>query len=395
MKIGIFFDDVTPEKGGASSLLITIEQEIKKIQCKYDIVICYNGSSRKPYKTELDGMTYINVDKCRISSIPKMFFKNAGNALRNIGLRLFYHPVRPYRESFLDYLAEKEDIDLFWFTYPIDVDTTVPYIYTVWDVGHRVMPAFPEVGKPAYLWNEREEHYLRMLKKATFVITGNETGKKELVENYPISKDKIRIVPFPISSFCYGEEKRPDIELPEEYFFYPAQFWPHKNHICIVKAIAYLREKYGVDKHVVFTGSDKGNKSYVQKMANKLGMSDLVHFPGFMSYEEIKYLYRHAQAIVYASLMGPNNIPPMEAVYLECPVIISDVPGHVEQFGEAVTYFDRYDPEDLAEKMLGLDVAMAIKKQAFKRKELMEYSYSERLLPILNDFSKMLETWKD
>lgn len=400
MRIGVFFDDVTPEKGGASSILRTIEKELEKIQAKYDILICFNGGMKYPYKSIREGMTYINMDRVRYRYIPKMFFRNTRNAIRNVCLKFFYHAPRIYRESYVDYFAEQENIDLIWFTYPANLDLTMPFIYTIWDIGHRVMPAFPETTKPMYRWNGHEEQCSRMLAKATFILTGNETGKKEILENYNVMENKIRIVPFPISFFCYGEEQKPKFELPEKYFFYPAQFWPHKNHICIVKAVHWLKENKGIKANVFFTGSDKGNKSYIKEMAVRYGVEDLIHFTGFVSYEEMKYLYSHATGTIFASLMGPNNIPPIEAVYLECPLVITDIPGHKEQMGDGVLYFNGYQPVELAERMemlLGNNEARAdqVKKQNCKREEFIGYSYADTIMSILDEFKLMASTWKD
>ena len=399
MRVGVYFDDVTPEKGGASSILRTIEDELKKLKEKYDILICFNGGMKFPYKSVREGMTYINVDRMRYKSIPKMFFKNTVNSIRNMGLRLFYHAPRHFRESYMDYLAEAEDIDIFWFTYPANVDLTTPFIYTIWDIGHRVMPTFPETTKPMYRWNGHEEQSARMLAKATFILTGNEIGKGEILENYSVMENKIRIVPFPITFFCYGEEEKPKFELPEKYFFYPAQFWPHKNHICIVKAVSYLRKEKNIDAHVILTGSDKGNKSYIQKMVKELGVEDLIHFAGFVSYEEMKFIYTHAAGTIFASLMGPNNIPPIEAVYLDCPLMITDIPGHVEQMGDGIMYFNGYKPNELAahmEKLLTDAYARdeALRRQLIKKKEFESYDYASGIISMLEEFELMRNTWK-
>lgn len=400
MRVGVYFDDVTPEKGGASSILRTIENELKKVQEKYEVLICFNGGMKFPYKSVREGMTYINVDRIRYKSIPKMFFKNTANSIRNAGLRLFYHAPRKFRESYMDYLAQAEDIDIFWFTYPADVDLSTPFIYTIWDIGHRVMPAFPETTRPLYRYSGHEEQCARMLAKATFVLTGNETGKGEILTNYSIMENKIRIVPFPITFFCYGEEAKPGFELPEKYFFYPAQFWPHKNHICIVKAVAELRKEKNIDAHVILTGSDKGNKAYIQKMVKELGVEDLIHFAGFVSYEEMKYIYTHAAGTIFASLMGPNNIPPIEAVYLNCPLMITDIPGHVEQMGEGIMYFNGYKPSELAAHMESLLTKPETRKhaldaQAAKKKEFEEYDYASGIIKILDEFELMRSTWKN
>ena len=49
--------------------------------------------------------------------------------------------------------------------------------------------------------------------------------------------------------------------LKNDYIYYPAQFWAHKNHIYILKAIKILREMKNIDVDVVFSGSNKGNLS--------------------------------------------------------------------------------------------------------------------------------------
>ena len=398
MKVAVFFDDVSPEKGGASSLMRTIEGELKKLKERYEIVICYNGGSGHPYKTVKDGFEYINADKVRLSNLWKMFFRNAKNSLRNAGLRFFYHNERLYRESYLDYLAEKEGIDIYYFTYPANVDLSTPFIYSLWDIGHRILPAFPDTTKPIYRWNMREEQYSRLLGKASYVLTGNETGKKEILANYNVWPDKIRIVPFPVTFFCYGEEAKPSFELPEKYFFYPAQFWPHKNHICIIEALEHLRKSEGLDAHVLFTGSDKGNKEYVARMAREHGVEDLVHFGGFVTYEEMKYIYTHALGMIFASVSGPNNIPPIEAVYLKCPLIISDIPGHKEQMGDGIMYFNGYKPEELAtwiRKLMTEPSARdeALRNQEHIREEIISYSYGDRIGEILDEFAMIRRRW--
>ena len=45
--------------------------------------------------------------------------------------------------------------------------------------------------------------------------------------------------------------------LEPGYLFYPAQFWPHKNHATLLAALALLRDR-GVKKRLVLCGSDRG-----------------------------------------------------------------------------------------------------------------------------------------
>lgn len=78
-------------------------------------------------------------------------------------------------------------------------------------------------------------------------------------------------------------------------------------------------------------------------------MSQRVHFLGYVDDRAIPALYTHSIALVMASYFGPTNIPPLEAMLLETPVIASDV--HLEQLGPAALFFNPDDALELAQRM--------------------------------------------
>ena len=86
------------------------------------------------------------------------------------------------------------------------------------------------------------------------------------------------------------------------------------------------------------------NLAYIEEQAADLGFTrDQVHFLGFVSRQDVISLYHNAFAMIYPSFFGPDNIPPIEAFGLGCPVIAADVPGADEQLGDAAL---RFDPRD-------------------------------------------------
>lgn len=387
MKIGVYFPDIRPESGGAGSLLKTIQNEIllsKDSENEY--VFLYHGG-KAPLITNFENFDYLNLD-CYKKSKVKRFKERVKKAL---------YPDC-YIPGAFDFAAKENDIDLFWFTSSSEVDINYPYIYTVWDLGHRRTPYFPEVSRSGWLWDTREFAYQKMLYKASYIITGNEEGKKEILENYPLPEGKIRIAPFPVASFCRGNEEKPDFELAEKFFFYPAQFWPHKNHISIVEALKILRDKYNLTPSVYLSGTDWGNKDYIVSKIKEYNLENQIKFTGFLKDENMKYLYTHATAIVFASLMGPNNMPPIEATFLNCPVIITNLDGHKEQLGDTALYFNGYDYEDLASKMKLL-LTDEKEREALKAKEKVlakefdSISYFAEIKKVIDEFSKIRKTW--
>lgn len=390
MRIGVYFPDINPKLGGEFSLLSTIQKEIKEFNdSENQYIFLYHGEYAEKLFRNTDGFIYLNLDYYPFNI---KFSQKIKNKMKRI-FRIPYERINVFDEA-----AKDQSIDIFWFPSPVKINLNYPFIYTVWDLGHREYPYFPEVSRSGRTWEKREAQYSEMLYKASYIITGNEEGKKEILENYPVNSAKIRIAEFPVADFCRGNELKPSFIIPEQYFFYPAQFWPHKNHICILKALVCLRENYNLHPTVFFTGSDKGNMEYIKSKIIEYELENQVKITGFLKSEELKYMYTHATGMIFASLMGPNNMPPIEATYLHCPIIITDLDGHKEQLKDTALYFNGYKPEELAKHMktlLSSDLfrESLIKKQIQLRKKFDEVNYFAKIKTIIDEFKLIRNTW--
>lgn len=389
MKVGIFLDRCSPEFGGANSLQRTIQSEI--IASKNndnEFYFLYVGKKFEKKVVEINNFKYVNVNSFLFKTLLTKIF-------------LFFYSMKKrhcFKTSTCNEAAKYFSLDLIYFAFPINTFVECPYIYTIWDLGHRTTPYFPEVSRSGWLWQEREDTYENMVYRASYIITGNEEGKKEILENYPVTADKIRIVEFPVADFCKGEEKKPPFDLPKKFFFYPAQFWPHKNHICIINALKILKEKDGFTPTVVFSGVDWGNKDYIISKIKEYNLETQIIFAGFLLDGELKYLYTHATGMIFASLMGPNNMPPIEATYLHCPVIITDLDGHKEQLKDTALYFNGYKPEELANHIKSFLCdknarEKIIEKEVLLGKEFENIRYFSKILNIIDDFHLIRNTW--
>ena len=262
---------------------------------------------------------------------------------RLLGIRDFWQP------SPLDYSILNNPVDFMIvlpnFFYPLNV----PYAAVIWDCGAYEQPGFEEMVEQRRFFSE---YLAQKLPFASKIFVGTEVGKQEIATNFNIPKDKICVLPFTVPSVQYSASNILEkFSVKSPFLFYPAQFWAHKNHITILRAVSILREKDNISLDVVFTGSDKGNQSFVQQECEKYGLSDCVHFCGFLSNEEIGYLYSNAFALVFASCLGPDNLPPLEAMSMNCPVISSRYPGAEEQLKDGAIFFDMLDEDQLAERI--------------------------------------------
>jgi len=279
----------------------------------------------------------------------------------------------------------------------------VPYVATIWDLLHRLQPYFPEAADNG-IWENREQGLSRYLQRASIIIAGSERGKQEIEHFYQVPAERIRVLRFPTPSFAIdppsvdNQQVLLKHDLEAGFLFYPAQFWAHKNHVNILHALNLLRRKHQLKLHIVFVGSDRGNKKYIEQIVENLNLEAQVHFLGFVPQEDIIGLYRSALALTFLTFNGPGGIPPLEAFALGCPVIASQLPGSKELYGEAAILADPTSPEEISEAILTLfhDAELRTRLRKKGRERALNWT-SEDLVRggfnILNEFEAIRRCW--
>jgi len=235
-----------------------------------------------------------------------------------------------------------------------------PFIATNWDIGHCSTFAFPElITDRGFGFELRNNFYSQVLPRALMIFVESLTGKSEILKYTKIGEHKLRVVPI-FAGNCvnivvpdaeqkkilekYGLEKN-------SFFFYPAQFWAHKNHSLLLKSFAKLSAIFPKYK-LVLTGADYGNLEYIQSLAQQFNIENKVLFLGFVPINCINTFYLNTTSLIMPSYLGPTNMPPIEAMELGCPVICSDIEGHHEILGEAAIYFNPMNENELYDAMV-------------------------------------------
>lgn len=227
------------------------------------------------------------------------------------------------------------------------------YITTVWDLAHRDTPEFPEV-RDFNQFQIRERNYQNSLASAFVILTDSLRLADAVSRRYGVDSERLLAMPFAPSPFLVDSlavDKATVLKkygLEEDYFFYPGQFWAHKNHIRILEALLILRGS-GVKLKVIFSGGDKGNCSHVEDFVAKHALGEQIKLLGFVPAEEMRGLYEGCIAVVMPTYFGPTNLPPLEAWVIGKPLIYS---AHLkEQVGEAAICVNPDDAGELAEAM--------------------------------------------
>ena len=229
------------------------------------------------------------------------------------------------------------------------------YITTLWDLSHRETPEFPEV-RAFNTFFIREINFQHNLASALLILTESQQLADMASHYYGIERNRFLAMPLTPSPFIHEAHaiKTADVlekySLEADYFFYPAQFWAHKNHIRILQALLTLRDVHGWVPIVVFSGKDHGNLGHIEQFIKTNKLETQVIILGFVPSEDMRGLYENASAVVMPTYFGPTNLPPLEAWSLDIPLIYS---VHLaEQAGNAAILVDPDNAIELANAML-------------------------------------------
>ncbi len=182
---------------------------------------------------------------------------------------------------------------------------------------------------------------------AVHIITVSEFSRQELIRYLCLPERKISY------TWLSGEHilrcNRDDAVLakyrltPGSYILAVGSRNPNKNLHGLVQAFARLPASevclaiVGGSNSTIFSGCRD--------------FADSVKELGFISDAELRTLYENAACFVFPSFYEGFGIPPLEALTLGTPVVVSRAASLPEVFGEAATYCDPHSSEDITRQI--------------------------------------------
>jgi glycosyltransferase involved in cell wall biosynthesis len=248
---------------------------------------------------------------------------------------------------------EKAGVDVMHFPMQVGFRTKVPVIFAPHDLQHLHLPEFFTPAQVA----EREARYRGLCETASIVTMMSSWGRDDIIGRYGLSPEKVLVVPGAAATGAYEPPTQRDVVatrerfgLPDRFALYPAKAWPHKNHLRLVAALHLLRDR-GIDVPVVLTGKQDDRAAAVLAAAEAYGVSDLIHFVGFVTPLELGAMYRIARMMVFPSLFEGWGLPVIEAMSVGLPLACSNVTCLPVVTAGAAELFDPTDPAAIADAM--------------------------------------------
>lgn len=345
-RVGVWIDNsYLPESGGGFSILWQLIHGIDQKQFDRNIEIFFIGFNLN-----------FKLNKATIS-IP--FNENYFERRKNNFYHKFLNISLPRKDILKNYsnaeqILKSHKIDILFYTTPDIFINNYPYVLVNWDLAHKTTYPFPETAMFGN-WESREKKISENLNKALFVCCESERGKQEIIDNYRLFANKVMVLPLFPGKIILNEivEKKPDfLKENESFFLYPAQFWAHKNHYNLILGFVALLKANPEKKYkLVLPGSDQGNFPYIKALIKNLNIQSHVLIPGFIEDSALKWLYKNTIGLVFASFLGPTNMPLLEAPILNCNIACSNLQGHQEILGDKAIYFNPEDPLSIQKAM--------------------------------------------
>jgi glycosyltransferase involved in cell wall biosynthesis len=268
-----------------------------------------------------------------------------------------------------DGTIERAGARVMHFTSQTGFFTEVPSIYHPHDLQHLHLPQFFTPRNRI----EREKRYRAFCKQASLVAVSSSWTKSDLIQNYGLEPGKIAVVPLAPLLSEYPQPSEQDLaavrrkfQLPDAFVFYPAQTWPHKNHLRLMEALGLLA-KQGLRASFVSSGNKTEYFAEIERRAQELGILERTYFLGFVSALELQCLYRLSRCVVIPTKFEAGSFPLWEAFLAGTPAACSNVTSLPKQAGDAALIFDPDNVDGIAEAIRRLWTDEALRRQLAAR----------------------------
>jgi glycosyltransferase involved in cell wall biosynthesis len=268
-------------------------------------------------------------------------------------LRRLYWETWSGRQSKGAVKAARPDLLFSPFTSTSLASADVPLVAVVHDLQHAAYPRFFTPEQIAVRQRQIED----VAERAARIVCVSGTVRDSLVASVGVEAERVTVIHHtlfeqpPAPSVEEGTTLLGDLGLEAgDFYLYPANFWPHKNHAALLEAVAAYR------RHpLVCTGWPSEHLAKVTELAGRLGIEDLVRFPGYVSGRDLVVLLRSCRALVYPSLFEGFGLPLLEAMALGAPIVCSRAASLPEVAADAALYFDPVRPMEIVNAFERLD----------------------------------------
>lgn len=273
------------------------------------------------------------------------------------------------------------------------------FVVTIHDLIHQHYSMQRATTHGPLIYKVKQFGYKQIFRKAVRdsvkILTPSNFVKGQLMDGWKVDPSKIIVTPEAVDDKIFSVENKMSntkaarvldkFHIKPPFIFYVGNAHPHKNVEGLIKVFMVLRQKYQY-LQLVLSGQDN---YFWQKVKREYNDKNII-FTGFITEEELAVLYRNAQCFVMPSFEEGFGLPLLEAMVCGCPVVSSNTASLPEVGGNAASYFDPYDIEDIVDKISHLLNSEKLRKELVEKgkKRVKQFSWEKLAKQTLEVYSK-------
>jgi glycosyltransferase involved in cell wall biosynthesis len=205
--------------------------------------------------------------------------------------------------------------------------TGIPTVVTIYDIIPEFLPETQSFLRRMY-WPAVLRHASN---HADHIITISEQSKKDIIQQYQISEDKITVTPLAVNASHFYP--RPKSNTAKPYILFVGTRDQRKNISSLIRSFAALSKE--IPHQLVIAGKSAHKNDESKQIVQELSIQNRVEFREYIPYEDLPQLYSDADLFVWPSVYEGWGFPPQEAMACGTPVIVSDGGSLPEVVGDA------------------------------------------------------------
>ncbi len=209
--------------------------------------------------------------------------------------------------------------------------------------------------------------------KSAALITPSEFVKQDIARFARINSRKITVTHESADPITVAAEPLEELQN-KRFIMYLGRPLPHKNLPRLIEAFASMRQQYP-DLHLVLAGKKDVLYKRIARDVRQQALGN-VHFTGFVSEAQLRWLYENTSAYVFPSLSEGFGLPGLEAMIHGAPVASSNATCLPEVYRDAAVYFDPLDVNDISRKISELLSDEKMAKELTQKGKKLAAAYS-------------------
>lgn len=232
---------------------------------------------------------------------------------------------------------------------------------------------------------------------ADLIISISEFTRQHFLANFPhYPKERIAVAHL---GSRFSEKKEAPSVPPQLSKFQPQQFWlsvgtlePRKNIRCLLRTFAKLVSQQATPYPLLLAGKSGWLEENIEDFIAELGLSSHVHVLGYVSENDLAWLYANCFCFVYPSLFEGFGLPVLEAMEFGAPVITSNASSLPEVAGNAAILINPQDEEALLQALLRISNNATYREElkVLSQNQARQFSWKNTAKTVLNLYQKVI-----